>query len=273
MARLVLTLPEPRAATLARALGERGHDALPFAFVALQPLTGSPRAAKLMADLAAFDRAVFVSPTAIEVFADALQGDWPPGLAPAVVGLGSLAALAARGLDRHPGLLVPAGPAFDAEALLALPALAAPLRGSVLVVRAEGGNPRMERELAARGARVEVFEAYRRRRLEPDPGSLGRLASWLSERSVIPARLLVTTVDAAQRLAELADGAASLRGLRELDALAIHPRIAGRLRELGWKSVTPIDPGLDALLAAIESERGAVSSSADREHRSGSDSD
>lgn len=273
MARLVLTLPEPRAGVLARALADRGHEALQLAFVALDPLTGEPPAAELLAGLARFDRVVFVSPTAIDVFADALPGDWPAGLAPAVVGPGSLAALAARGFDRHPRLLVPAGPAFDAEALLALPALAAPLGGSILVVRAEGGNPRIERELAARGARVEVFEAYRRRNLQPGPESVDRLARWLSERDVHPARALVTTVEAAERLAELADGSHVLRGLREIDALAIHPRIAERLRAIGWKSVTPIEPGWEALLAAIESERRTAETSVDREHRSGIDSD
>ena len=273
MARLVLTLPEPRAGVLARALAERGHEALPLAFVALQPLTDAPRAAESMGALARFERVVFVSPTAIEVFVDALPGGWPPGLAPAVVGPGSLAALAARGCDRLPGLLVPAGPAFDADALLALPELAAPLQASILVVRAEGGNPRIERELAARGAQVEVLEAYRRRGLETDPERTDRLARWLSDRHVAPPRLLVTTVEAAERLAELADRALALRALREIDALAIHPRIAERLRALGWKSVTPIEPGLKALLAEIESDRRAAETSAQREHRSGSDSD
>jgi uroporphyrinogen-III synthase len=273
VARLVLTLPEPRAGALARALAERGHEALPFAFVALQALTDAPHAAELMDGLARFDRVVFVSPTAIDVFVDALPGGWPAGLAPAVVGPGSLAALAARGFDRLAGLLVPAGPAFDAEALLALPELAAPLRGSVLVVRAEGGNPRIERELADRGAQVEVFEAYRRSSLPPDPARTDRLARWLSERRASPLRVLVTTVEAADRLAGLADGPRELRGLREIDALTIHPRIAERLRALGWKSVTSIEPGMRALLAEIESDRRTAETAVQREHRSGSDSD
>ncbi|WP_187272174.1 uroporphyrinogen-III synthase [Zeimonas arvi] len=273
MARLVLTLPEPRAASLARVLVERGHEALRFAFVALHPLTGLPGAAALMAALARFDRVVFVSPTAIEVFADALHDGWPSGLAPAVVGPGSLAVLADRGGDRHPGLLVPPGPAYDAEALLALPALAAPLHGRILVVRAEGGNPRIERELAARGARTEVFEAYRRTALQPDRGGIDLLARWLSERETSCVRVLVTTVEAAERLAELAGGPGALGSLRDIDALAIHPRIADRLRTLGWKSVTPIEPGLEALLAAIESDRRVAEAPGQRQHRSGSDSD
>lgn len=273
MARIVLTLPEPRAASMARALAQRGHEALRFAFAALQPLTGLPGARALMADLARFERVVFVSPTAIEVFADALKGGWPPGLAPAVVGPGSLAALAGRGGELHPGLLVPPGPAYDAEALLALPALAAPLRDRILVVRAEGGNPRIERALAARGARIEVFEAYRRTALQPDPGSIDLLARWLSEREASRVRVLVTTVEAAERLAALAEGRGALGSLRDIDALAIHPRIADRLRALGWKSVTPIEPGLEALLAAIESDRRVMEAPGQRQHRSGSDSD
>jgi len=273
VARIVLTLPEPRASAWATALRALGHEALVLSFVALRPASSEPSAAALLARAEGFDRVVLVSPTAVEVFADSLPDGWPAGLAPAVVGPGSLAALAARGLDRHPGLLVPPGPEFDADALLALPELAAPLDAAILVVRAQAGNPRLERELAARGARIEVLEAYRRERLEAAPDALARLAGWLAEPAAAWPRLLVTTTDAAERLAELADGSARLAGLRALDALAIHPRIAAKLRETGWRSVATIGPGFDACRAAIESADGATESPAARAQRSGTERD
>lgn len=273
MARLVLTLPEPRASAWVDALRKRGHEARPLAFVTLCSLAGTAQAAALMVGLERFERVVFVSPSAIEAFAEALSGSWPAGVAPAVVGPGSLAALAAHGADRHPELLVPGGPAFDADALLALPELAAPLQGRVLVVRAEGGNPLIERTLAARGAKVEVFEAYRRHSLTPTRQDLHRLAHWLAQPRAPAARILVTTVEAAERLAGVVEEVPSLGILRELDALAIHPRIAARLRALGWKSITPVDPGFEALLAEIESKGEAATNPATRKHRDGSDSD
>lgn len=273
MARVLLTLPEPRASAWASALIGRGHEALPLPFFALRSLAGTARALALMQDLHRFDRVVFVSPGAIDAFAEALSGPWPAGLAPAVVGPGSLAALAAHGADRHPALLIPGGPAFDADALLALPQLAGPLHARVLVVRAEGGNRLIERTLAARGAEVEVLEAYRRQDLEPTRQDLDRLAQWLARCEACPARILVTTVEAAQRLARLSDETPSLRILRELDALAIHPRIVARLRTLGWRSITPVEPGFEALLAEIESKSDAATGSAAREQRDGSDSD
>jgi uroporphyrinogen III methyltransferase/synthase len=258
MARLVLTLPEPRASEVAGLLAQRGHEALPLGFSALESLADAPAARRLAAGFDGFERVVLVSPTAVACFAQALPCGWPAGLAPAVVGPGSLAALAGQGVDRHPGLLVPPGPDFDAEALLALPAFAAPLDCRVLVVRAEGGNPRIERELAARGARVEVFEAYRRRAIDPATADLQRLADWLAGHDAGQPCLVVTTVEAADRLAGLADAGPGLAGLRGAPALTIHARIADRLRALGWRSVTTIDPGFEALAAAIESDDGVA---------------
>jgi uroporphyrinogen-III synthase len=286
VARIVLTLPQPRAGALAALLRERGHEALECAFVQLQPLIGRADEIGLRERLAGADRLIFVSPTAVEVLADALDDDWPAGPIPAVVGPGSLAALAERRGVPAGGVLVPPGPAFDAAALLALPALRAPLGERILVVRAQGGNQMIETELRQRGAEVQAIEAYRRLPLDPCASMLARLAGWLAEGSAGLAhgsgaeatRLLVTTTDAATELARLADRDVRFSGLRQLQAIAIHPRIAARLRALGWNSVISADPGVESLLRALESGRDAAYPAGMRAagtavHRSGIESD
>ena len=255
MARLVLTAPRPRVLGLAEALRGDGHQVLELPFVSIDALTGEPVQRAVMAELAGFDLVVFVSPTAIVVFFDALDQGWPPWLRPAIVGPGSLEALAAGGLESHPGLLMPPGPVFDAAGLLGDPALAAPIAMRILVVRAEGGNQRIEEELARRGARVTALEAYRRNRLDPDAQSRTTLGQWLAGSPL----LVVTTVDAVRCLGDLADGDASLRALRDVQALAIHPKIAESLRNDSWTRVSLVAPGLASLRAALESGPGAGS--------------
>lgn len=254
MARIVLTAPQPRARPLAEALRALGHEALELSFSTIESLMAEPAAAEALGRLGAFDRVIFVSPTAIDVVFDALPGPWPHAAAPAIVGPGSLDALRRRGLDLHPALLMPSGPVFDAAALLASDGLQAPRDLRVLVVRARGGSTSMEDELARRGARVAALIAYRRRSIAPDRQALDTLSGWLPEGADEPsATILVTTTEAADRLGALADGDPALRSLRRNRALAIHPRIALRLREDGWSDVVAVAPGLDALRTAIES--------------------
>lgn len=266
MARLALTAPRPRILALAAALRDDGHEVLELPFTEIESLAGEPAQRVVLADLPGFDLAVFVSPTAIDVFVEALEQGWPDRLRAAIVGPGSLEALAAHGLDTRPGLLMPAGPVFDAAGLLALPALAAPCSMRVLVVRADGGNRQIEQTLAERGARVTALAAYRRQSLAVETQARATLARW----SGTDLSVVVTTVDAARSLGELADGPDGIPSLREARMLAIHPRIAECLRHDGWPRVDLIAPGLAALRGALESVPGAGEGSP---QRSGSECD
>lgn len=87
-------------------------------------------------------------------------------------GPGTARALARLGIAP---VAVPAS-RLDSEGVLALPALAAPLRGSVVLVGAPGGRDLLARELAARGARVEPLHVYRRQPATPAARALQALA-------------------------------------------------------------------------------------------------
>jgi uroporphyrinogen-III synthase len=249
--RVVLTQPLPRVHAVAQALQARGHETLLLPYAQIESLTSTPAASAILGTLADCDRVVFVSPMAISSVLEALGGVWPAGVAPIVVGPGSREVLDHYGLGSHPLLAMPTGPVYDAKAVLALPVLAAPAGERIIVVRALGGNTEIENELARRGARVRALEAYRRKPCHPAPDALTGLAEWLHDPAAV--ELVVTTVEAGERVARLADTDARLRGLRVCRALTIHPRVVGTLRAAGWPRVACVAPGLAALLAAIES--------------------
>ena len=95
----VLTRPPGQSAALAAALEREGIAAFDFPLI---EIAGAEDAAPLRAALAALDRyalVVFVSPNAIERALDAVPGlAWPATVPIAVVGPGSVAALARRGI-------------------------------------------------------------------------------------------------------------------------------------------------------------------------------
>ncbi|MBU6488715.1 MAG: fused uroporphyrinogen-III synthase HemD/membrane protein HemX [Burkholderiales bacterium] len=95
----VLTRPPGQSAELAAALEREGIAAFDFPLI---EIAGAEDAAPLRAALAALDRyalVVFVSPNAIERALDAVPGlAWPAAVPVAVVGPGSVAALARRGI-------------------------------------------------------------------------------------------------------------------------------------------------------------------------------
>ncbi len=258
MARIVLTLPEPRATRIAGGLSARGHQVLSLAFSAIEPREGDPLLEQAIACIGEFDRIVFVSPAAIQTFVPRVH-PWPGRLAPSVIGPGSLEALSAHGLAGHPGLAMPAGPRYDAAALLELECFLKASGQRILVVRGESGRDEIEETLSRRGAIVEVALAYRSVAVVPPAASRQVLEQWLAERSECEPILWVTAADAIERLAEWALSDPALGGVKSLRTLTIHPRLASLLVRSGWQQVETIAPGLPAFVNAIESvERAAA---------------
>lgn len=247
MARVVLTQPLPRVEALERALARRGHDVtrLTFTRIKARPTAG------LAAQVASVDWVVAVSPAAVEALASALNLVWPPGPGLALVGPGSLLALEQIGL-RVPAdrLTLPAAAPFDAAALLAAGPLAMPAGCSVLVVRGEGGRDDWIDVLRARGAHIEVLSLYDRQPVVPEPEARARLGQWLAESA--PVYCVLTQSSAAMALAALPEAVRLREPASPLVALAIHARIAEAATTAGFHRVQLIDPGENAIAAAIE---------------------
>jgi uroporphyrinogen-III synthase len=192
---------------------------------------------------------MFVSPNAAQCLIDVLPAGWawPAGLLAGATGPGTAAALLAAGV---PTGLVVAPPAeaaqFDSEALWALLTHRGPWAGRrAAIVRGEGGRDWLSTQLRTAGADVEFVQAYARR--PPSWGPAER--ALLAEAQAQPAAFawLLSSSEALDHLAAAAPGANWSAAL----ALASHPRIAERARQLGFGQVLPVKPDPHEVAAAI----------------------
>lgn len=186
MARVVLTQPWPRVRGVEQRLRALGHEPLAVPLSRIVELADDPRVVGVAARLAQFDWVVLVSPAAVAAAARMAAGRWPAATGIAVVGPGSLQAIADSAMAVDPArVLRPAGPTFDADALVDTPPLRAPKGLRILVLRGEGGSEGWIERLRTAGARVETCEVYRREPLEPSDAMLAALRALL-ERGPAP---------------------------------------------------------------------------------------
>ena len=228
---IVVTRPRELAEPFARLLERRGARAIVFPAIEIQPL---PLPAAL-ARAAEFDIVVFVSPSAARVALPALS-PWPRGVGAAAVGSGTRRELERAGIA---SVIAPAAGA-DSEALLAE---LQDVRGKrVLIVRGAGGRAFLGETLAARGARVEYAECYRRASPALDPTPL--LAAW--RRGEVHA----LTVSSAEAL----DNFIAITGPELTAALPLfvaHERVAAHARGRGLRDPVLAGPGDDEMIERL----------------------
>ncbi|WP_420993420.1 fused uroporphyrinogen-III synthase HemD/membrane protein HemX [Cupriavidus sp. 30B13] len=215
---------------------------------------------------------------------------WPDTVPLAVVGPASVAALAERGIAAPGyRVIAPAGSQaqeagnagndngdgadnstdngadngvdngdtrFDSESLwqqIESQLGAAALAGRpVLIIRGNGGRDWLAERLRGAGAEVRAVEAYQRS--VPAPGSM----QWQAVRDGLkpgapPQAWLLTSSEAVRNLDGMAREALSpqeLAGLRQVQCIAPHARIAEQAAELGFVHVLRAAPGDEGLLAA-----------------------
>lgn len=257
--RVLLTQPAPRVDSLASRLRQSGHEVACLPATRIESLLGTLDVAVLQTHVQRAACVIFVSPSAIDVLLEPLSTAavrWPRSAEIAVVGPGSVEALAERGLDASVTTIhVPPRAPFDSAALLALPRFGhPPLPGDdapLLVVTGETGRSDWIDILRERGFEVDVLVAYRSRTLEADAAVLELLQGWLDQRR--PMASVFTSSDAAARLSEPLAELRDAAWLFGRPALTIHPRIAEVLTDNRWRDVRLIPPGESRLAGAIES--------------------
>jgi uroporphyrinogen-III synthase len=250
---VVITRPRQQAEPLARAVAALGRTPLILPLLDISPLPDETRLRAVLAHLADYALVAFVSPNAVDA-AFAHIDAWPPGVALAVVGDGSRAALVRHGVD---------GPRYriyapldasrsDSEHLLQALDIAA-LRGrKVLVVRGETGRELLPDALRAAGIDVETVAAYRR----AVPGLTPDLAASLRTLLARPNDWIITSSEALRGLAGLVeqlDGGTSVANLQQQRLIVPHARIAETAGALGFTAVTLTGSGDERLLAALQS--------------------
>ncbi len=234
---ILVTRPVRQAAGLVRRLAALGATPLAWPAIVILPPADPAALARVQANLAAYDVAVFVSANAVE-FGVGDPAQWPAALVPFAPGPATAEALSAVGIR---GVRIPAV-RFDTEGLLALPELQSVQGRRVIVFRGEGGRELLGDALRERGASVEYVACYRR--AAPSADAAGLRAA-LAER-----RIDAVTLTSSEGLDNLltALGEAGRAALAPLPVFVPHPRIAEHARACGLTAVATA--GSDAGLIA-----------------------
>jgi uroporphyrinogen-III synthase len=229
--RIVVTRPRELAQGLAALIAQAGGEPLLLPTIEIRDAEDPAPARALLARLHEFDLAVFVSPSAVrKAFELAAGREWPARLHVAAVGAGTRRELESRGLRE---VIAPAGRA-DSEALLALPEIAGVRR--VAIFRGAGGREWLGEALAARGARVEYAECYRREQPPAAPPPAGRVDAFC-----------VSSGEALRNLVSLL----GRERVAQAPVFVPHERVAAAARELGLREPVLAGPSDTEMLAAL----------------------
>lgn len=250
---VVITRPRAQCAALARAVAALGRTPLVLPLLEIAPLADQSELQRALAALADYALVAFVSPNAVDAAFAHLRA-WPAGVALAVLGEGSRAALARHGIDDANARIAspPEGAHSDSEHLLGALNLAALAGRRVLIVRGESGRELMADALRAAGALVDAVAAYRR----SVPPLTDELAATL--RSLLERQndWIITSSEALRGLAALVrqlDAGAAFERLQQQHLIVPHARIAETARALGLERLTLAGSGDTRLLAALQS--------------------
>jgi uroporphyrinogen-III synthase len=247
---IVVTRPVEQAGTLAELIREAGGHAIVFPVIEISDVADLLPLAALLARLAEFDIAIFISPNAVSKAMNliAARGGLPPQLKVAAIGRGSVKALERFGVS---GVVAPQR--FDSDALLELPALSDVAGKRVVIFRGEGGRELLGDTLTARGAHLEYAECYRRGQPRADASSL--LRAWA--RHEVHA-VVVTSSEGMRHLFDMV-GNSGRAWLQQTPVFVPHPRIAETARGLGAREVVPTTAGDEGIVAALADYFSAAS--------------
>jgi uroporphyrinogen-III synthase len=208
---------------------------------------------------------MFVSPNAVTGFFAAAPSaaPWPAGVLAVAPGPGTAAALIAQGVSEA-CIVQPAADAaqFDSESLWPELERYPWQEARVLVARGEGGRDWLIQRWAQAGARVQTVTAYTRG--APDPSEQERQTLRAAVQRPAEHVWLLSSSEALDHLLELVQALGSLSGslsgplsaplldhwLDQARALATHPRIFDRARQLGLRHVSTCRADFASVVAA-----------------------
>jgi uroporphyrinogen-III synthase len=229
---VVITRPRDLAAAFAARIEHLGAQAIVFPTLEIQALAAPPA----LSEIASFDFVVFVSPSAVRV-ARRMLPPWPDHVRAVAISFGTKRELDAAGIAP----VIVSTATADSEGLLAAPELEEVAGKRVLIIRGDEGRALLGESLAARGARVEYAQCYRRVRPDVDPAPL--IAAW---RRGEVAAVIALSAQALANFVDLTQGALAATPL-----FVPHERIARRARALGAREVVLAAPGDDAMIERL----------------------
>lgn len=246
---IVVTRPAHQAEPLAELIRAAGGRPILFPVLEILDTENLQPLLEVLGRLDDYQLAIFISPNAVLHTMNQVAGRraWPAQLRVAAVGKGSVKELRRFGIT---GVIAPAR-LFDSEHLLELPELKEVAGRRIVIFRGDGGRELLGDTLAARGARVDTVECYRRAQPRLDAGPL--LKAWA--RNEVHA-VTVTSSEGLRNLFEMI-GKLGQSWLRRTPVFAPHPRIAAAARELGCSNVIDTAPGDEGLIEALQRHFGA----------------
>jgi uroporphyrinogen-III synthase len=250
--RVIVTRPAAQAVAAVRQLQARGFDAVALPLIEIAGVSDAAPLRAAWGSLASRRLVVFVSVNAVLRFFAAcpVATAWPGARLAAAPGPSTAAALRTAGVD--PAVVIePAKDAaqLDSEALWQRLGERDWRGASVLVVRGDGGRDWLAGQLAAAGAVVDAVTAYVRRSPAFDAA-----ARRIVDAATAAPRAHVWLFSSSEAIAHLEANAGAGRWGDSL-AIATHPRIAARARQAGFAAVREARPGLDDVIACIQSMR------------------
>jgi uroporphyrinogen-III synthase len=167
---VIVTRPRTAGEPLAAALAREGAKTWLFPALGIEEVEAGAALRELLAGIARFDLAVFVSANAVEkgLAMGRSFAPWPGSIRVAAIGEATAQALRNSGL---PEVISPPE-RHDSDGLLQLPELRDVRGRNIIVFRGEGGRERLKEVLEERGAAVTYAECYRRVRPDADPSAV-----------------------------------------------------------------------------------------------------
>ncbi|MES2015900.1 MAG: uroporphyrinogen-III synthase [Pseudomonadota bacterium] len=250
---VIITRPQAQAGALAQQVAALGRPVVLLPLLEIYPLADQSALAATLSDLARYALVAFVSPNAIDA-AFAHLPAWPAGVALAVLGEGSRAALARHGVDSSNATIISPRDAArsDSENLLQSLDLAALAGREVLIVRGESGRELMADGLREAGAIVTTVAAYRRSVPVLTPALRAQLQDLLARDN----DWIITSSEALRGLLALVDQLdqpAAVAKMQQQHVIVPHARIAETAKTLGLARLTLCGSGDERLLAALQS--------------------
>lgn len=224
--RVLVTRPAGQAERLCRLINAAGGEAFCLPAIDILDPVDSYHLESVVAALANYDLAVFISVNAVTRGLDFItaHGEWPAHVRIATVGVRTAVALEPYGLTAD---LVPEHN-FSSEGLLALDELQDMRARRVVIFRGNGGREVLRDTLVERGAEVDYVEVYRRACPLVDPQEI--MPYWQ------PGILDVITSTSNETLQNLFDmaGVEGQPRLREIPLLVVGERQAVLAQQLGF---------------------------------------
>lgn len=236
---IAITRPTEQAKRLTQLITQAGGTVISFPLIEIAPLADLRQFQQVIANIAEYDWAIFISSNAVEHSLPLLQQQGiPRRLKFAAIGPTTAQSLQSFGIQNT---LIPQG-RFDSESLLALPSFQEMQGQKVMIVRGVGGREVLADTLKARGAEVVFAECYQRINPQTD--------CQLLENAFYQQQLQAVVVTSSEAMRHLLDLAGHVDWLKHIPILVNHARVAEFA--VGYKVKVAETSGDDAMFELLK---------------------